>query len=121
MRHDLDVVYAAEIFLTDPPTVESLRFTKRQLQRHRSLFDPRYAMRSRPHPSMPGKQVHPAPGKPQNVLPPPRMQQNMKPAMPQPCTPSVKQVPLQPMRVPRETVSIVANQVTLPDNVHIKI
>ena len=86
LRQELAVVYAAEIFLTDPPTVESLRFTIRQLQRHRSLsakpYDPRYAMRSRPQPFMPGKLVHPVPGIPQNVLPPPQLQQHRKPAMP---------------------------------------
>ena len=49
----------------------------------------------RPQPFMPGKQVHPAPGIPQNVLPPPQVQQNMKPVIPRPSTLSVKQVPLQ--------------------------
>ena len=105
LRQELAVVYVAENFLTEPPTVESLRFTTRQLQRHRSLsaksFDPRYAMKSRPHPLRPGMLVYPAPGKPQKVLPPPLMQQNMKPAIPQPSAPSVKQVPLPPMRVPQ--------------------
>ena len=78
LRQEMAVVYAAENFLTDPPTVESLRFTTRQLQRHRSLsakpYDPRYAMRSRPHPFMPGKLVNPPPGLPQKVLPPPQIQ-----------------------------------------------
>ena len=80
LRHELAVVYAAETYLTEPPTVESLRFTTRQLQRHRPTtskpYDPRYAMRSRPHPFVPGKMVHPAPGLPQNVLPPNQGQQH---------------------------------------------
>ena len=58
-------------------------------------------MRSRPHPILPGKLVHPAPGRPQNVLPPPPLQQNMKPVEPQPNAPSMKQAPLQPMRAPQ--------------------
>ena len=82
LRQELAVVYAAESYLTDPPTVESLRFTTRQLQRHRLTkskpYGPRYAMRSRPHPFMPGKMVNPAPGLPQNVLPPNRGQRNAK-------------------------------------------
>ena len=101
LRQELAVVYPAENFLTDPPIAESLRFTTRQLQRHRSLtakpYDPRYAMRSRPHPFMTAKLIHPSPGMPVNVLPPPQMQQNIKPVIPQPSTPSVKQIPLQPM------------------------
>ena len=91
-RHELAVVYAAENFLTDPPTVESRRFTTRQVQRHRSLsakpYDPRYAMRSRPHPFMPVELLHPAPGIPQNVLPPPQMQQKVNSAIPQSSTSS---------------------------------
>ena len=47
---------------------------------------------------MPGKLVNPATGMPQTLLPPPQMQQNMKPAVPQPNTPSMKQIPLPPMR-----------------------
>ena len=80
LRQELAVVYAAESYLTDPPTVESLRFTTLQLQRHRLTkpCDPRYAMRSRPHPFMPGKMVNPAPGQPQNVLPPNLGQRNAK-------------------------------------------
>ena len=105
LRQDLAVVYAAENFLTDPSTVESLRFTTRQLQRHRSLsakpYEPRYAMRLRPHPFIPGKLVNPAPGMPQIVLPPPQMQQNVRPAIPQPNTPSMKQIPLPLMRIPQ--------------------
>ena len=104
LRQKLAVVYAAESYMTDPPTVASLRFTTRQLQRHRPSktkpYDPRYAMRSRPHPNVPGQLVHPAPGIPQNVLHPPPVQQNMKPKIPQPNTRSAKQVPLQPMRAP---------------------
>ena len=105
LRQEMAVVYAAENFLTDPPTVESLRFTTRQLQRHRSLsakpYDPRNAMRSRPHPFMPGKLVNPPPGLPQKVLPPPQIQKNIQPAIPQPNTPSMKQIPLPPMRIPQ--------------------
>ena len=51
LRQELAVFYGAENFLTDPPTVESPRFTTRQLERYRSLsakpYDPRYAMGSR--------------------------------------------------------------------------
>ena len=61
LRRELAIVYASEAFLTEPPTVESLRFTTRQLQRNRPKpsqptqqpFDPRLAMRSRPHPFAP--------------------------------------------------------------------
>ena len=76
LRRDLAIVYASETFLTEPPTVESLRFTTRQLQRNRPKptqpqqpYDPRLAMRSRPHPFVPlppNKMVMP-----QGVLPPP--------------------------------------------------
>ena len=58
LRRDLAIVYASETFLTEPPTVESLRFTARQQQRNRPKapqqpYDPRLAMRSRPHPFVP--------------------------------------------------------------------
>ena len=77
LRRELAIVYASETFLTEPPTVESLRFTTRQLQRNRPKptpqpqqpYDPRLAMRSRPHPFVPlppNKMVMP-----QGVLPPP--------------------------------------------------
>ena len=76
LRRELAIVYASEVFLTEPPTVESLRFTTRQLQRNRpkpNQFpqpnDPRLAMRSRPHPFAPlppNKMVLP-----QRVMPPP--------------------------------------------------
>ena len=105
LRQELAVVYAAESYLTEPPTVESLRFTTRQLQRHRpnasKPYDPRYAMRSRPHPFVPGKLVHPAPGLPQNVLPPNQGQREAKPQMAPPGPASVKQAPAQqqPARV----------------------
>ena len=69
-------MYASEAFLTEPPTVESLRFTTRQLQRNRPKptqfpqpYDPRLAMRSRTHPFAPlppNKMVLP-----QGVMPPP--------------------------------------------------
>ena len=77
LRRELAIVYASETFLTEPPTVESLRFTTRQLQRNRPKptqppqppYDPRLAMRSRPHPFAPLP-----PNKmmlPQGVIPPP--------------------------------------------------
>ena len=76
LRRELAIVYASEAFLTEPPTVESLRFTTRQLQRSRPKptqppqpYDPRLAMRSRPHPFAPlppNKMVLP-----QGVIPPP--------------------------------------------------
>ena len=106
LRQELAVVYAAETYLTEPPTVESLRFTTRQLQRHRPTtskpYDPRYAMRTRPHPFVPGKVVHPAPGLPQNVLPPNQGQQHeAKPQMAPPAPASVQQAapPQQPARI----------------------
>ena len=105
LRQELTVVYATEIYLTEPPTVESLRFTTRQLQRHRPTTskpdDPRYAMRSRPHPFLPGKLVHPAPGLPQNVLPPNQGQREVKPQIAPTGQASVKQAPApqQPARV----------------------
>ena len=76
LRRELAIVYASEAFLTEQPTVESLRFTTRQLQRNRPKptqfpqpYDPRLAMRSRPHPFAPlppDKMVLP-----QGVMPPP--------------------------------------------------
>ena len=76
LRRELAIVYASETFLTEPPTVESLRFTTRQLQRNRPKptqpqqpYDPRLAMMSRPHPFVPlppNKMVML-----QGVLPPP--------------------------------------------------
>ena len=76
LRRELAIVYASEAFLTEPLTVESLRFTTRQLQRNRSKptqfpqpYDPRLAMRSRRHPFAPlptNKMVLP-----QGVMPPP--------------------------------------------------
>ena len=76
LRRELAIVYASEAFLTEPPTVESLCFTTRQLQRSRPKstqtpqpYDPRLAMRSRPHPFAPlppNKMVLP-----QGVTPPP--------------------------------------------------
>ena len=97
LRQELAEVYAAETYLTEPPTAESLRFPTRQLQRHRSTtskpYDPRYAMRSRPHPFVPGKLVHPAPGLPQNVLPPNQGQREVKPQIAPTGPASVKQAP----------------------------
>ena len=76
LRRELAIVYASEAFLTEPPTVESLRFTTRQLQRNRPKptqlpqpYDPRLVMRSLPHPFAPlppNKMVLP-----QGVMPPP--------------------------------------------------
>ena len=74
LRRELSITYASETTVTDPLTVvESLRFTTRQLQRNRPKpsqpYDPRHALRSRPHPFVPL-----APNKmvlPQGVLPPP--------------------------------------------------
>ena len=76
LRRKLATVYASEVFLTESPTVESLRFTTRQLQRNRPKpnqfpqpYDPRLAMRSTPHPFAPlppNKMVLP-----QGVMPPP--------------------------------------------------
>ena len=72
LRRELSIIYGSEITVTESPTVESLRFTTRQLQRTRSKsvpYNPRYAMRSRPHPFAPlppNKMVLP-----QGVLPPP--------------------------------------------------
>ena len=77
LRRELAIVYASDAFLTEPPTVESLRFATRQLQRNRPKptqppqqpYDPRLAMRSRSHPFAPLP-----PNKmmlPQGVIPPP--------------------------------------------------
>ena len=71
LRRELSIIYASESTVTEPPTVESLRFTTRQLQRTRpklAPYDPLYAMRSRPHPFAPlppNKMVLP-----QGVMPP---------------------------------------------------
>ena len=56
LRRELSIIYATETTVSEPHTVESLRFTTRQLQRTRPKsvpYDPRYAMRSRPHPFAP--------------------------------------------------------------------
>ena len=89
------IVYASETFLTDPPTVESLRFTTCQLQRNRPKptqpqqpYDPRLAMRSRPHPFVPLPPNKMA--MPQGVLPPPAPPSNA------PAAPAV----MVPARVP---------------------
>ena len=73
LRRELSIIYASETTVTDPPTVESLRFRTRQLQRTKPKsaqpYDPLYAVRSRPHPFVPL-----SPNKlvvPQGVLPPP--------------------------------------------------
>ena len=82
LRRELAIVYASETFLTEPPTVESLRFTTRQLQRNRPRptqpqqpYDPRLAMRSRPHPFVPlppNKMVMPQGVLPPSAPPPPK-------------------------------------------------
>ena len=68
LRRELAVLYAAESYPTDPSTVESLKFTTRQLQRHRPTtskpYDPRYAMRSWAHPFIPGKLIGPSGARP---------------------------------------------------------
>ena len=73
LRQELSIINASETAVTDAPTMESLRFTTRQLQRTRpkSLqpYDPRYALRSKPHPI-----AHLPPNKMvllKGVLPPP--------------------------------------------------
>ena len=61
LRREHAIVYASEALLTESPTVESLRFTTRQLLRNRPKptqppqqpYDPRLAMRFRPHPFAP--------------------------------------------------------------------
>ena len=57
LRREMSIIYAPETTVTAPPTVESLRFTARQSQRNRpkpsQLYDPRYLLRSRPHPLVP--------------------------------------------------------------------
>ena len=74
LRRELAIVYASEVFLTKPPTVESLRFTTCQLHRNfpkRNQFpqpyDPRLAMRTSSfRTTTPNKMVLP-----QGVMPPP--------------------------------------------------
>ena len=73
LRREISIIYASDTTVAAPPTVESLRFTTRELQRNRpkqsQFFDQRYAMRSRPHSSVllqPNKMVLP-----QGVLPSP--------------------------------------------------
>ena len=55
LRRGLSITYASETKVTDPPTVESLRFITRQLQRNgpkqSQEYNPRHAMRSRPRSS----------------------------------------------------------------------
>ena len=52
LRRELYIIYASETTITAPVTVESLRFTTRQLHRNRRKpsqpYDPRYAIRLRP-------------------------------------------------------------------------
>ena len=84
LRRDFAIVYASESFRADPPTVESLRFTTRQLQRNRPKatqrpYDPRLAMRSRPRPFLPLQ--------PQGVIPPPAPPSNA-PAAPAAVAPA---------------------------------
>ena len=92
LRRELSIIYASETTVSEPPTVESLRFTTRHLQRTRSKsapYDARYAMRSRPHPFAPlppNKMVFP-----QGVPPhPPANNAPTKPA----AAPLVARLPL---------------------------
>ena len=41
LQRELTVVYATDAYLTDPPTVELLRFTVQELQRRRHQQQPR--------------------------------------------------------------------------------
>ena len=90
LLRDLSIVYASESFLADLPTVESLRFTTRQLQRNcpkatQLPYDPRLALRSRPQPFVPLQ-----PNKmalPHSVLPPPAPPSNV-PAAPAAIAPA---------------------------------
>ena len=90
LRRELSINYASETTVTEPPTVEPLRFTTRQLQRTRPKsaqpYDPRYAMRSRPHPFAPlppNKMVLP-----QGILPPPPV--NNAPMIPAAAPPAAR-------------------------------
>ena len=75
LRREFSIIEASETIVTDPPTVESLRFTTRQLQRTRPKsaqpYDPWYAVRSRPHPFVPLPHQNYIMVVPQGVLPPP--------------------------------------------------
>ena len=59
LQRELTVVYATEAYLTDPPTVESLRFTVQELQRRRHQQQPCNLGRteSGPYQSLQGEQV----------------------------------------------------------------
>ena len=73
LRRELSIIYASKSTVTEPPTVESLSNLQHGncsvLDQGRPPIDPRYAMRSRPHPFAPlppNKMVLP-----QGVMPPP--------------------------------------------------
>ena len=92
LRRELSIIYASETIVTAPTTVETLRFTTRQLQgnppKQSQTFDPRYAMRSKPHPFVPLQPNEMA--LPQAVLPPPppsNAQANPVAASPTVCIP----------------------------------
>ena len=59
LQRELTVVYATEAYVTDPPTVESLRFTVQELQRRRHQQQPCNPGRtqSAPYQSLQGEQV----------------------------------------------------------------
>ena len=59
LKRELTVLYATEAYLTDPPTVESLRFTVQELQRRRHQWQPCNPGRTEPGPyqSLQGEQV----------------------------------------------------------------
>ena len=58
-QRELKVVYATEAYLTDPPNVESLRFTVQELQRRRHQQQPCNpgCTESGPYQSLQGEQV----------------------------------------------------------------
>ena len=59
LQRELTVVYATEAYLTDPPTVESFRFTVQELQRRRQQQQPSNTgcTESGPYQSLQGEQV----------------------------------------------------------------
>ena len=73
MRRKLSVVYAIETYLTDPPTVESLRFTVQEPQRsrHQQQSCDLGCAECVPYQSLKGNQVPGAPVAPQYEFPPP--------------------------------------------------
>ena len=59
LQRELTVVYATEAYLTDPPTVEALRFTVQELQRRRHQQQPcnPRSTESGPYQSLQGEEV----------------------------------------------------------------